>query len=62
MHGFIPDSKDSYAAFIIKSSTVNKSLKLRKSRKLVDLFPTVLDMMDLSAPASNKGKSILRDI
>lgn len=62
MHGFTPNSKNSHAAFLMKSSIISESLKLKNPRKLVDLFPTILDMMGLSTPASNKGKSIFTDI
>jgi len=58
MHGFIPKTMDSYASFIIKSSLINKPRRLENPIMLVDIFPTILNMMNLSAPISSKGKNI----
>jgi len=60
MHGYLPGAKDNQAAFIISSSYIEKPKVLQKPHDMVDLFPTLLDILDLSPiPGSNQGETIL---
>lgn len=57
MHGYLPGNNDGDAIAI-----VNTGEKIRTSRteaSLVDIFPTILDLMQLPVPPTNEGTSML---
>lgn len=60
MHGYLPDVKDNQAAFVLSSPKINGASKLKEPCEMVDIFPTILDLMDLPIPESNEGESILK--
>jgi len=60
MHGYDPEIMDQHASFFIHSKTISNPQFIKKPINTVDLFPTVLDLLGLPIPDSNKGKSILR--
>jgi len=62
MHGYLPDVRDNQAAFLLSSPKISKANKLNNPCEMVDIFPTILDLMDLPIPESNEGVSILRRV
>jgi predicted AlkP superfamily pyrophosphatase or phosphodiesterase len=63
MHGYLPNVKDNWSAFVLSSSALNgESIKLQTPFELVDVFPTLLDLLNLETSERNKGKSILEVI
>jgi predicted AlkP superfamily pyrophosphatase or phosphodiesterase len=59
MHGYLPDVKDNQAAFLLSSPVLDKPVELKSPCDMVDIFPTILDLMDLPIPETNEGTSIL---
>lgn len=62
IHGYLPDVNDNQAAFVLSSPKINGVSKLKKPCEMVDIFPTILDLMGLPIPESNEGMSILKRI
>ena len=60
MHGYLTDVEDNQAAFVLSSTKINRVIKLNDSCEMVDIFPTILDLMDLPIPESNEGVSIFK--
>ncbi|OQX22592.1 MAG: hypothetical protein BWK75_00360 [Candidatus Altiarchaeales archaeon A3] len=58
MHGYAPECEDNKGVFMIISNK-NIEFEKRENLKMVDIFPTLCDMMNLSIPKSCEGKSIL---
>ena len=61
MHGYLPEVQSNHARFVLSGSQVPKPVKLEKKYKLVDIFPTLLDLMHLPTPETNEGSSILHN-
>lgn len=59
MHGYLPEVKKNHAGFVMSSPQIHKITKSNGEHKLVDVFPTLLDLMHLPIPASNEGTSFL---
>ena len=59
MHGYLSDVKDNQAAFVLSSRMVDERVKLKNPCEMVDVFPTILELMNLPVPESNEGVSIL---
>ena len=57
MHGYLPTNVNSEGKLIINSGRRHPT-KSDKA-KLVDIFPTILDLMGLPIPPSNEGKSLV---
>lgn len=53
MHGYLPDVKGNWAKFIIDG--MNKNPLNGEPIEMVDLFPIILDLMELSVPYTCKG-------
>jgi predicted AlkP superfamily pyrophosphatase or phosphodiesterase len=61
MHGYLPQAKDNWSAFVLSSPDLNaKGIKLQAPFELVDVFPTLLDLLNLEIPEKNGRKSILK--
>lgn len=58
MHGYAPECEDNKGLFTV---ITNKELKFknRKNTKMIDMLPTICDMLDLPIPESNEGESII---
>ena len=53
MHGYDLSDKNERTFFIINRKTKNKA-------EMRDLFPTLLDMMNLKIPENIEGKSLIK--
>lgn len=60
MHGYLPEEKRNWSRLII--SGVNKNREINKPIEMVDLFPTILDLIGVSIPSRCKGRSILTHV
>jgi hypothetical protein len=60
MHGYLPKVEDNCAAFMLLSPTIDRMIQLEEPCEMVDIFPTILDLLNLPTPESNEGISVLR--
>lgn len=58
MHGYRPDYIDNQGAFITSYSPMMDGSALTYALRMVDIFPTVLDIMEIECPRQIKGKSL----
>jgi len=58
MHGYLPDVRDNWAAFLVFNDEMG-GRRIEYPIELVDLFPTILTLLELPIPASSEGTSIL---
>ncbi|MFN3528140.1 MAG: alkaline phosphatase family protein, partial [Candidatus Altarchaeaceae archaeon] len=58
MHGYAPECEDNKGVFII---ITDKDIKFekRENLKMIDVFPTLCDIMNLPIPETCEGKSIV---
>lgn len=59
MHGYDPNEPENQAALIVNSPKIAHSLKIKEPCEMVDIFPTILDLMQLPISTSCKGYSII---
>jgi len=59
MHGYLPEVKDNWAAFIVFETGQQKIFN--SPVELVDIFPTMLHLLNLPIPNSSEGTDILKD-
>lgn len=59
MHGYLPDVKDTFAACVLSGPSVVNSMTLSDPIQMVDIFPTLLDLMGLPAPPDRRATSVL---
>ncbi|CEG13375.1 hypothetical protein MSIBF_A380003 [groundwater metagenome] len=59
MHGYAPECEDNKGAFMIITNK-NIEFEKRENLKMVDVFPTLCDIMNLPIPKSCEGKSIVK--
>jgi hypothetical protein len=59
MHGYCSDVQNNDSCFVLSGSQVPSAGDMNIKHKLVDLFPTLLDLMHLPIPTTNEGTSIL---
>lgn len=59
MHGYLPDVKDTFAAFVLSGPSTENSITLSDPIQMVDIFPTLLDLMGLPAPQDRQATSVL---
>lgn len=59
MHGYLPEVRSNHSRFVISGLKVSRPAIIEGKFMLVDLFPTLLDMMGLPTPKTNEGSSIL---
>ncbi|MEE9340069.1 MAG: alkaline phosphatase family protein [Thermoplasmata archaeon] len=57
MHGYSPVSRSQHGVVILRSDSVER--RTFSSARMVDIMPTLLDMLDLEIPSSCEGKSLL---
>lgn len=60
MHGYLPSIKENKGFFMIKSEkkTLHKNLE---NIKMVDIFPTLCELLEIEIPKSCRGKSLLKN-
>jgi hypothetical protein len=58
MHGYQPSYKDNMGVFLAHLSGERKIKKV-DTVHMVDIFPTVLNIMDLPIPPTSEGRSLL---
>ncbi len=58
MHGYAPECEDNKGVFMIITNK-NINFEKRENLKMVDVFPTLCDIMDLPIPKTCEGKSIV---
>jgi hypothetical protein len=62
MHGYLDKRTESYGAMVIASSADRARTPVHLGlRPLVDVFPTLCEMLDVPVPAGQEGTSLLRD-
>jgi len=59
MHGYAPECEDNKGAFMIITDK-NMEFEKRENLKMIDVFPTLCDMMNLPIPKTCEGKSIIK--
>ncbi len=59
MHGYCPFYEDNQGLFLFYSDKIN-TIKLGKSVRMVDIFPTILDLIELPIPQTSEGRSLIR--
>lgn len=59
MHGYCSNVKNNYSCFVLSGPNIPSSGYLSERFQLVDVFPTLLNMMQLPIPETNEGKTIL---
>ncbi len=59
MHGYAPECEDNKGAFMIITDK-NLEFEKRENLKMIDVFPTICDIMDLPIPKTCEGKSIVK--
>ena len=62
MHGYNPACNDMDGFFLLCDSAKTKQSPLQSKMKLVDWFPTVLDVFDIPYPPTCEGKSVLSPV
>ncbi|MEA3190147.1 MAG: hypothetical protein QOD77_729 [Thermoplasmata archaeon] len=60
MHGYLDKSEEGMGAMVISSSPGRVPPHPVGNRSLVDVFPTLCDMLRLPVPDTNEGESLLR--
>lgn len=60
MHGYAPECEDNKGLFMI---VTNRELKFKKRKniKMINMLPTICDIMNLSIPKSCEGESIVEN-
>jgi predicted AlkP superfamily pyrophosphatase or phosphodiesterase len=58
MHGYCSFYEENQGLFFFWSNS-GREIKVKDTPKLVDLFPTILDLMNLPIPKTSKGKSLV---
>jgi len=61
MHGYFPDIDEQKGFAILYSKNRNYNAKISEAH-LIDICPTLCDLLNLKPPKSNKGKSIFKII
>jgi len=61
MHGYDPEEPDNQGVFLLASSRIHEKRYIG-SINLVDLFPTILELMELPVPGYNKGEAIFKKL
>ena len=59
MHGYLPEVEDNWGAFIVFGTRHQKNVE--KPVEMVDIFPTILNLLHLPIPSSCEGESIFKD-
>jgi len=59
MHGYAPECENNKGAFMIITDK-NIEFEKRENLKMVDVFPTLCDIMNLPVPKTCEGKSIVK--
>ncbi|HVL88377.1 MAG TPA: alkaline phosphatase family protein [Candidatus Thermoplasmatota archaeon] len=59
MHGYLDKSQERYGMAVLASSDGSTSPGTFAPRPLVDVFPTLCDLLSVPAPASHEGESVL---
>lgn len=59
MHGYLDKVHETHGAMILASSNGHTKPRDAGLRPLVDVFPTLCDLLDVQAPAGHEGQSIL---
>jgi len=62
MHGYPEEVRDNHSAFILYSSLQKYGIELGEPVPMVDVFPTILEFMQLPIPEGTNGVSILRRV
>ncbi len=58
MHGYAPDCLGNQGAFLLQSHRVDRRRRVN-SINMVDIFPTLLRLMNLPIPRSNQGNALV---
>ena len=59
MHGYLPNVKDNWSAFVLSSSDLNdERIKSQTPFELLDIFTTLLGLLNLETSEKDRGKSI----
>ncbi len=59
MHGYLDKRDETHGAMVIASSKTRTPVRSVGLRPLVDVFPTLCEMLKMEIPASNEGTSLL---
>jgi len=59
MHGYVPECEDNKGVFMVITNK-NIEFEKRENLKMVDVFPTLCDIMNLPVPKTCEGKSIVK--
>lgn len=60
MHGYAPECEDNKGLFVVITNK-NLEFKTRENLKMIDMFPTICDIMNLPIPKSCEGESIIKN-
>ena len=60
MHGYRRDVIENHAAFLLLNTDLEESQTLEQPLEMVDVFATIVDMLDLKMPKGAYGKSVLK--
>ncbi len=59
MHGYLDKSVEKYGMAVLASTDGSIAAGAFEPRSLVDIFPTLCDLLGLPVPATNEGRSVL---
>jgi len=62
MHGYLSGDQDNCSRFVAFGPRVQVSERNTSKYELIDIFPTLLDLMGLPTPSTNQGRPILRGL